>query len=245
MLDRDGRGGRCARGGRPEACASSTWTATSWPRSPGRLRAGPSRTTSRSCSTRAARRAGRSRCRCCSGTSGATRARSRTFYGLGGDDVSYCAMPLFHVHGLVASVLARACRAGAPSSSRRASCPAGFCARRATRRHVALGGPDAARDDPRQARRREDPDAALRALVLARRCRPSCSRGARPLRRADGRGVRDDRGKPPDRVESAAAAARARSARSGSPSPGVEIRIVDADGRDVEVGRGGDPRARA
>ena len=25
------------------------------------------------------------------------------FYGLGPDDVSYCAMPLFHVHGLVAS----------------------------------------------------------------------------------------------------------------------------------------------
>jgi oxalate---CoA ligase len=28
------------------------------------------------------------------------------FYALGSDDVSYCAMPLFHVHGLVASVLA-------------------------------------------------------------------------------------------------------------------------------------------
>ena len=28
------------------------------------------------------------------------------FYALGRDDVSYCAMPLFHVHGLVASVLA-------------------------------------------------------------------------------------------------------------------------------------------
>jgi acyl-CoA synthetase (AMP-forming)/AMP-acid ligase II len=29
-----------------------------------------------------------------------------SFYGLRRDDVSYCAMPLFHVHGLVASVLA-------------------------------------------------------------------------------------------------------------------------------------------
>jgi acyl-CoA synthetase (AMP-forming)/AMP-acid ligase II len=29
-----------------------------------------------------------------------------SFYSLGPDDVSYCAMPLFHVHGLVASVLA-------------------------------------------------------------------------------------------------------------------------------------------
>jgi oxalate---CoA ligase len=28
------------------------------------------------------------------------------FYGLSGDDVSFCAMPLFHVHGLVASVFA-------------------------------------------------------------------------------------------------------------------------------------------
>jgi acyl-CoA synthetase (AMP-forming)/AMP-acid ligase II len=36
-----------------------------------------------------------------------TSARAITeFYGLGESDVSFCAMPLFHVHGLVASVLA-------------------------------------------------------------------------------------------------------------------------------------------
>jgi acyl-CoA synthetase (AMP-forming)/AMP-acid ligase II len=37
----------------------------------------------------------------------AANARAITgFYGLGESDVSFCAMPLFHVHGLVASVLA-------------------------------------------------------------------------------------------------------------------------------------------
>ena len=67
-------------------------------------------------------------------------------------------------------------------------------------------------------------------------------------RRADARGVRDDRGEPPDGVEPAAARRRASPARSASPS-GVEIRhrrrATAATLRAGERGRGRDPRARA
>ena len=46
------------------------------------------------------------------------------FYGLGPDDVSYCAMPLFHVHGLVASTFgaARGRRLGRRAAAVRAAC---------------------------------------------------------------------------------------------------------------------------
>jgi acyl-CoA synthetase (AMP-forming)/AMP-acid ligase II len=40
-------------------------------------------------------------------------------YGLGEDDVSYCVMPLFHVHGLVASTLAALASGGAVAIPRR------------------------------------------------------------------------------------------------------------------------------
>jgi acyl-CoA synthetase (AMP-forming)/AMP-acid ligase II len=46
-------------------------------------------------------------------------------YGLGVDDVSYCAMPLFHIHGLVASVLAALGAGGSVVVPRRFT-PAGF-----------------------------------------------------------------------------------------------------------------------
>ena len=42
-------------------------------------------------------------------------------YGLGPADVSYCAMPLFHVHGLVASTLAQLAAGGAVVTPRRFS----------------------------------------------------------------------------------------------------------------------------
>jgi acyl-CoA synthetase (AMP-forming)/AMP-acid ligase II len=47
------------------------------------------------------------------------------FYGLRADDVSYCAMPLFHVHGLVASVLAALAASGSVVVPRRFT-PAGL-----------------------------------------------------------------------------------------------------------------------
>ena len=47
------------------------------------------------------------------------------FYGLGPDDVSYCAMPLFHVHGLVASTFG-ALAGGGRWSCRGGSSPRAF-----------------------------------------------------------------------------------------------------------------------
>src|SRR5438046_2747290 len=41
------------------------------------------------------------------------------FYALGAGDVSYCAMPLFHVHGLVASTLSALLAGGAVVVPRR------------------------------------------------------------------------------------------------------------------------------
>jgi acyl-CoA synthetase (AMP-forming)/AMP-acid ligase II len=46
-------------------------------------------------------------------------------YGLGAEDVSYCAMPLFHIHGLVASVLAALAGGGSVVVPRRFT-PGGF-----------------------------------------------------------------------------------------------------------------------
>jgi oxalate---CoA ligase len=47
-------------------------------------------------------------------------ARSmQVHYGLGADDVSYCAMPLFHVHGLVGSSLSQLAAGGAVVAPRR------------------------------------------------------------------------------------------------------------------------------
>ena len=73
----------------------------------GRGTAPARRTTSRCSCTRAARRAARSRCRCCQrNLIASARSIARTTRSAP-DDVSYCAMPLFHVHGLVASTLAQ------------------------------------------------------------------------------------------------------------------------------------------
>ncbi len=81
-----------ARGGRRASAAWSTSPPARRPglavdggddRAAGAVRAGASPTTSRCCCTRAARRAGRSRCRCGSATSWPRRGRSPAFYELG------------------------------------------------------------------------------------------------------------------------------------------------------------------
>jgi acyl-CoA synthetase (AMP-forming)/AMP-acid ligase II len=43
----------------------------------------------------------------------------QSFYRLGADDVTYCAMPLFHIHGLVASTLASLAGGGSVVAARR------------------------------------------------------------------------------------------------------------------------------
>ena len=127
-------------------------------------------------------------------------------YQLGADDVSFCVMPLFHVHGLVASTFA------ALGGRRRGRCPPPvhpapvLAAGPRARRHLAVGRADAAPDDPRPRRRRRPAgDAAVRPLVqLGAVARAAGARGER-VRRADARGLRHDRGEPPDDLQPAAA----------------------------------------
>ena len=80
--------------------------------------------------------------------------RDRRGYGLHGDDVTMCVMPLFHVHGLVATVLATLSTGG---TCRAAAVPAVdvLGRRRQPRRDLVHGGPDhpraAAHASPRTA----------------------------------------------------------------------------------------------
>ena len=84
--------------------------------------------------------------------------------------------------------------------------------------HLAVGRPHPAPDDPRSRRRcRYAP--AVRALLQFRAFASADARGRGSLRRAHGRGLRHDRGHPPDRLQPAAA---------GGPVRGI----------------GGDPRRR-
>ena len=134
-------------------------------------------------------------------------------------DVSVCVMPLFHVHGLVASTLATLASGGtvvvpAPFN------PLGFWARRrGARRHLVLGGPDHAVHAARPGEVAAPGSHAAfrahlqrRALARADGERRAADRGARA------RGIRDDRGLPPDGLESAPARrAQARLGRAGRP----------------------------
>ena len=88
-------------------------------------------------------------------------------YALTPEDVSYCAMPLFHVHGLVASTLAQLAVGGTVVVPRRVA-PARFWSQLArARRHLVLGQPDAPPDGAR-ARADERPEGSR--LRFARSC---------------------------------------------------------------------------
>ena len=90
----------------------------------------PRRTTSRWCCTPAAAPGGRSGCRSPMPTSAISADNVARSYELGPDDVALCVMPLFHVHGLVASTLGTLSTGGTwwfpPSSTR---CRSGAIAR--------------------------------------------------------------------------------------------------------------------
>ena len=87
-------------------------------------------------------------------------------YRLGPSDVSFCVMPLFHVHGLVASTFAALAGGGSVIVPRRFT-PRGFWAAGArARRDLAVGGADAAPDDPGPGgRRRPARQPAVRPVV--------------------------------------------------------------------------------
>ena len=109
----------------------------------------PSRTTSRCSCTRAARRAGPKQVPLLQRNLTASARTIAAFYGLGPDDVSYCAMPLFHVHGLVASTFGALAGGGTVVVPRRFAPRAFWPQARDARRDVVLGRADAPPDDPR------------------------------------------------------------------------------------------------
>jgi oxalate---CoA ligase len=165
-----------------------------------------------------------------------TNARAITeFYGLAESDVSFCAMPLFHVHGLVASVLAALAGGGS------VIVPSRFVPGRflpfARDNHATwvsagptlhsmildkLGG-----ERVRTLRFTRSCSSALSA-ELFERC--EAAYGV-PMVEAYGMTEASHQ------MSSNPLPPRDRKVGSvGVPSPGVEIRVVDADGSDVEVG---------
>ena len=130
-------------------------------------------------------------------------------YALDGADVSHCVMPLFHVHGLVASTLATAVhrRDGARAAALQRLARSGMtrCEHGATWYSAVPtihAGADVA-----GGRRAASPSTPCASLARAarrwpRRCRTKLEERAR---RAARPGLRDDRGGSPDGVEPAAA----------------------------------------
>ena len=97
-------------------------------------------------------------------------------YALTADDVSLCVMPLFHVHGLVASTLATLATGGTVVVPGKFSPLSFWRIARESRRHVVLGGAD---DPPAAARARRSrappsrpaPRSCASSARAARRCR--------------------------------------------------------------------------
>ena len=167
-------------------------------------------------------------------------------YALGPGDVSYVAMPLFHVHGLVASVFGAFAAGGSAVVPRRFS-PQRFWAQ--ARDHGVTwfsAGPTL----HQMILDKQAAEVAPPTLRFTRSCSSAMSPAsdAAPrgrVRRAAARGVRDDGGEPSDGVEpAAAAAARARLGRACRPGP----RSASWTGRERcpgrRSGRGRHPRCR-
>ena len=109
------------------------------------------------------------------------------------------------------------------------------------RRHLAVGRPDPAPDDPRASAA-----TPVETLRFARSCSSALSpalmeRAEAGLRRADARGLRDDRGEPPDGVQPAAAGAAhrrlGRAQRRGARSAIVDEHVARHAGGHARRGR--------
>ena len=172
-------------------------------------------TTSRWCCTRAAAPAGPKRVPLKHANLSISAQNVARSYALTPDDVSLCVMPLFHVHGLVASTLATLATGGtvvvpakfSPLSFWRVARDHGvtwysavptmhqlLLARAASRRSVAAPGGHR--------------EAALHPLVQRVAAAAGDARARGGVRRAGARGLRHDRGRAPDGVEPAAAGRR-------------------------------------
>jgi oxalate---CoA ligase len=157
------------------------------------------------------------------------------FYGLGDADVAFCAMPLFHVHGLVASVLATFASGGT------VVVPARFTPRRFwryAREHAVTwvsAGPtlhamilDKQEEQPPESLRFVRSCSSALSAALFARCEEAYGV---PVVEAYGMTEASHQ------MASNPLPPGARKVDSvGVPSNGVEIRVVDAAGADVELG---------
>ena len=153
-------------------------------------------------------------------------------YALTDKDVSLCVMPLFHVHGLVASTLATLATGGTVVVPGKFN-PMNFW--QTAEAHGATWYSAVptihqlllarVKKDAAEARRRRE--AALHPFVQRVAAAAGAARSRGGVRRAGARGLRHDRGRAPDGVESAAGE-RARIC-PGSVGPGTDVQITIAD----------------
>jgi len=161
------------------------------------------------------------------------------FYRLGPEDISYCAMPLFHVHGLVASTFAALAAGGSVVAPQRFA-PRAFWPQ--LRNHGVTwfsAGPTL----HQMILDRVDAEGAPRTLRFAR----SCSSALTPalMQRAE-----DALGAPVLEAYGMTEASHQMASNPLPPAPrkpgsvgvpsGVEIRIVDGQGRSLEQGASGE-----
>ena len=162
-------------------------------------------------------------------------------YALSADDVSYCAMPLFHVHGLVASTLAQLASGGTVIVPRR------FSPRRFWGQAEAHGVTWLSAGPTLHQMILDQPGTAPGTLRFARSCSSALS--PRLMRDAEARyGVpmieaygMTEAG---HQMTSNPLPPAARLEGSVGISAGAEIRVVDAEGRDVAPGAAGEVAIR-
>ena len=159
-------------------------------------------------------------------------------YQLSAEDVSLCVMPLFHVHGLVASTFATLAyrrnghRAGAVQPALVLGDGAGSPG------ELVLSGADdspglVARTKPRRkTSRRRTP--AIHTLLQRRLVTANDGRCGRAVWRSDTGSIRDDRSRASDGIQPAST--RARKAGSVGCGTGVRFAILNEAGRDLETG---------
>ncbi len=161
------------------------------------------------------------------------------FYELSASDVSYCCMPLFHVHGLVASVLAALSAGGSVVVPRRFT-PRGFWPQA---RDYGITWFSAGPTLHRMVLDREDEDGVSETLRFTRSCSSALSpdlwkraeeRFGVPMLEAYGMTEASHQ------MTSNPLPPAVRQPGSVGVSAGAEVRTVDAEGRDVQTGQPGE-----
>ena len=162
-------------------------------------------------------------------------------YGLSADDVSYCAMPLFHVHGLVASTLAQLAAGGTVVVPRR------FSPRRFWGQAEAHGVTWVSAGPTLHQMILDQPGTAPTTLRFTRSCSSALS--PRLMHEAEGR-----YGVPMIEAYGMTEAGHQMTSNPLPPavrlegsvgiSAGAEIRVVDPQGRDVAAGAAGEVAIR-